>query len=847
MSAGAASPFGDLLKRHRGHAGLTQEELAEAARLSVRSLSDLERGISTVPRVTTVQLLADALGLEGAERAAFERAARRQGAPAHHAESDAAATNVPLALTSFIGREREQREMVALLEGTRLVTLTGTGGVGKTRLGLQVAGALLASYPDGVWLVELASLSSPELVPQAVATAMGVREEPGHPLLATLVAYLRPKALLLVLDNCEHLVGACAALATALLQACGGLRVLATSREGLGVAGERLYRVPPLAAPPLEHLPPLEQLDKYPAVALFVTRAQERQVDFVLTGVNAREVVQVCARLDGLPLAIELAAARVAVLAVEQIALRLDDRFALLSGGNRTALPRQQTLRATLEWSYHLLTAAERVLLGRLAVFVGGWTLEAAEAVCAWPKPAQRAVLERLGGLVHKSLVQMEEVDGAARYRLLETVREYGLEQLAAARAEAAVRDRHLAWCMALAEEAEAQLTGSEQGRWLDRLEAEPDNLRAALQWARQTGAIERGLRLAGALWRFWQARGYMSEGRQWLEHLTARSESTGASIAAPVQAKAYAGAGALARMQGDYPCATALCERSLQLRRDSGDSEGIATSLNSMGLVAYQQAAYTQAAAFYEESLALYRDLGDRVGIANVLNNLGMVADAQGSYEQAISCYETSLALFRDLGNRRNCANVLNNLGGVLLGQGAYAGALSLFEESLALFGALEDRGGKALVLEHLGEAATRQGQMQQATTYHQQSLILARDVGDREIIAWNLQDLAVAMIRWQHSTAPDEGPSPTHAAVEYTIPTPGGWLQRAVQLFSAAAGLRAALGAPLPPAEQPWYDRLIVDVRRVLGEDAFTSAWASGEALQLDQAIALALEAIP
>jgi predicted ATPase/transcriptional regulator with XRE-family HTH domain len=496
----AREAFGALLRQYRLAAGLSQEELAERAGLSVQAVSYLENGRRQAPYHHTVGLLARALGLAAAEAAALAAAVPRgrlaagrtlppaAGAPEHAGAAVGAAGpqaiyqvvhpdlpadfpplaspvvhpgNLPLALTSFIGREEEQSEVRALLGAARLVTLTGAGGAGKTRLALAVARELLGDYPQGVWLVELAPLADPALVPQAVAQALGLREEAGQPILGTLLGHLKERHLLLVLDNCEHLVSACAELATALLRACPSVRILATSREGLGVAGERLYRVPSLAAPPLGHLPPPERLGGYAAVALFVARAQERRAGFTLSAQNAPAVAAVCAQLDGLPLAIELAAARVGSLPVEAIAGRLDDRFRLLTGGPRTALPRQQTLQAALDWSYDLLTEPEQRLLHRLVVFAGGWTLEAAEVMGAGDGVESWEVLDLLGGLVNKSLVLLDEdadaPDRVGRYRLLETVRQYGWERLGTSQEAARVRDRHLAYFLALAEEAAPQ------------------------------------------------------------------------------------------------------------------------------------------------------------------------------------------------------------------------------------------------------------------------------------------------------------------------------------------------------------------------------------------------------
>jgi predicted ATPase/class 3 adenylate cyclase len=529
--------------------------------------------------------------------------------------------NLPATLTGLIGREQELGEILALLGTERLVTLTGTGGVGKTRLALAAAAEVVDHYRDGVWLVELAGLADASLVAGAVAQALGLREEPGRPLLATLSDHLQDQRLLLVLDNCEHLVMACADLASALVRRCPTLSILATSREGLEVAGEHRYRVPSLPVPDLASLPPPEWLASTAAVALFVARARERRPDFALGAQNARAVARVCVRLDGIPLAIELAAARVGSLAVEGIAARLDDCFRLLTGGSRDALPRQRTLRATLDWSYDLLDKGEQQLLDRLSVLgAGGCTLDGVETVCGGDGIAVLEVLDLLGGLVNKSLVQAEEAGGEVRYGLLETVRQYGLEHLAASGGAASVRDRHLGWFLALAEQAEPRLSGPDQGQWLARLEAEHDNLRAALGWARERGAAEEGLRLAGALWRFWEIHGDWGEGRDWLEGALA-----GGGHGVPAaRARALHGAGILAFRQGDAGRAVARLEEALDLYRELGDTCAIAASLGNLGLVAYRQGEYGRAVARLEEALDLLRELDDMPGIAASLVNLG-------------------------------------------------------------------------------------------------------------------------------------------------------------------------------------------------------------------------------
>jgi predicted ATPase len=629
---------------------------------------------------------------------------------------DARLHNLPIQLTSFIGREREIAEVKRLLGAARLVTLTGSGGAGKTRLAFQVAADVVEGYQDGVWLAEFAPIADPALVPKTVASALNVSERPEREITETLVDALRPKApLLLVLDNCEHLLAACRDLAAALLRRCPQVRILATSREGLGVPGETLWRVPSLSVPvDIHHLPPSEELVLYDAVRLFVDRAMATAHGFTVTSENAPAVAQVCQRLDGIPLAIELAAARVKVLAVEQIAARLDDRFRLLTGGSQTVLPRHRTLGAAIDWSYNLLSEPERVLLRRLTVFAGGWTLEAAEAICRGGSVEADLVLDLLASLVDKSLVLVETHHGEARYRLLETLRQYGWDQLVGAREAPEVQKRHRAWYLNLAERAEARIRGPEETMWLNRLEVEHDNLRAGLGWSTtQEEDAEIRLRLATALWMFWDIHTHWDEGRKWLETALAKSRE----INSTARVKALRGAGMLAYRRGDYAKAVALYEESLALARELGDQTGIARALTQQGGNVFALRGDLDAAmALFEESLELSRKLEDKWWTAIVLAQMGNVTRRKGDYTKAVALCEESLALLRTYGGKRHVAYVLRLTGHAVRLQGDLGRATGLYKESLAVFRETEDKWVATECIEGLAIIASAQGKHDEA-----------------------------------------------------------------------------------------------------------------------------------
>jgi predicted ATPase/DNA-binding SARP family transcriptional activator len=585
-----------VLMRLYALSGRPEQALAQYERLR----GVLSRGLGTEPGATT-RLLRDEIA---AGRLPPTPSA---GAPQEAVPPDAGKHNLPAPRTSFVGREQETVEVKRTLAMTRLLTLTGAGGSGKTRLALEVARELVGVYPDGVWLVELAPLAEPELVTQAVAEAVGVPERPGEPLADTLVATLVEQELLLILDNCEHLVDAAARLVDTLLDSCPRLRVLATSREPLSLGGEVLRRVPPPLSLPdnggerTNWDAATDGVMRYEAVRLFVDRARLRLPDFGLSQDNAGAVARVCRRLEGIPLAIELATARMGTLAVEQVAQRLEVSLDVLKGASRTATPRHQTLRATLDWSHDLLSEAEQALFRRLSVFAGGWTLEAAEAVCPSDGIERGEVLDLLGGLVEKSLVVAEAgaADGAVRYRMLVPIRQYALSKLAENGEADEMQGRRAALFLKLAEAAEQELTGHRQRLWVERLKEEHDNLREALSWALEREEADVGLRLCGALWRFWHTRGYLSEGTRWLE----RALSVGRGPM-PARMKALEGMGWLAQRRGDTRGAEAAYEEMLALSRELDDKGNAATALNSLGTLAVAKGENERARALLEENL---------------------------------------------------------------------------------------------------------------------------------------------------------------------------------------------------------------------------------------------------
>lgn len=634
--------------------------------------------------------------------------------------------NLPQQVTSFIGRERQMAQVKELLAGTRLLTLIGMGGCGKTRLSLQVAADCLETFSDGVWLVELASLADPNQVVAAVASVFELKEGANTSLLKILTDNLMSKNLLLVLDNCEHLLEACAQLADLLLQQCPTVVILASSRERLGIMGETIFPVPSLSVPQGE----AEDLLQYEAVRLFIDRARKVEPRFALTSENAPALVSICQRLDGIPLAIELAAARVRFLSVQEINRKLGYRFRLLTGGSRTALPRQQTLRSLIDWSYDLLTEQERALFCRLSVFAGGWTLESAEVVCSGNSIALEEVMALLMSLVDKSLCTSEEHQGNTRYRLLETVREYAQDRLRECGEAALWNERHLAYFLALAQESEEQLVRRDQKAWLERLDREHDNLRAAFSWAsEEKEESESGLLLCGALHRYWIVRGHYAEGYACCQAIRKRG-----AVRTTAFVKVLIVEGVLSAWVGEYVAARRLLEESIALAREQEDLPTLAWGLSELGYFTFDRGEGAGAQALYEESVALSRAIGDRLGTACTLARQGALAYRLGDPTTGRADTEEAISIYRELGHLQGIARTQLALAFILYRLGDYPAAKKLFEESLTVLQELGDRPGMAMVLMGLGSFIRKsEGDDTLAASFLEEATALNRAVGDQ------------------------------------------------------------------------------------------------------------------
>ncbi len=722
-----------------------------------------------------------------------------------------AAHNLPADLTSFIGRNAEISTITGLLPATRLLTLAGSGGVGKTRLALKAAVEVVDQYRDGVWLVELGSLADDTLVSKAVAHVLGVLGQSGRPLDASLVDALRGCQILLVLDNCEHLARTCAALVETLLRACPALHVMATSRQPLGVPGEIIWRVPPMALPSVDVVLTREMLDRYDATRLFVERARAVLPGLVITEPMASTIARICARLDGIPLAIELAAARLTVLSLTQLDQRLNDRFRVLTTGYRTQLPRHQTLRATVDWSFDLLAETEQILFRRLAVFAGGWTLEAAEAVGADDRVRREEVLDVLSSLVDKSFVLVDQQNAEVRYWLLETLREYGMEKLRSAGEERTMRNRHRDFCVRLVRRAEPMLHREEQLIWFERLDREHDNLRTALAWSQARGSSHAPLvELARRLWWFWYQRGHLAEGLKWIQ------AALGVVVEAAARVDLLLGAGFLAYGQANLEQAEALFAESLELARAIADRARIGRSLAYLSMTLRDRGDLVRPSAMLDETVALYAgtdavDIAFDVAFARYFQ--GRIAIRRGEVQWAADLLDEGLRGFRRLGDRYGIALCLHELGNVALERGDDERASSLFAEVLVVSRELGFPRGICFALQGQATIARRRGDLERATALCRELLERWRLMGSLAFIARSLEELAAVAMTRQDA-------------------------QRCVRLLGAATVLRDESKMPMMRLDRRDldYDRLISSCQARLGAEAFAAAREDGRAMSLD-----------
>src|SRR6266567_3579762 len=763
--------------------------------------------------------------------------------------------NFPVPPTSFIGREQEASMAYDLLRraDVRLLTLTGTAGVGKTRLGLHVASNLRELFPGGVFFVPLALVNDAALVVPAIAQALGVGEIADQSLLERLKVFLQEKQSLLVLDNFEQVVDAALVVAE-LLIACPRLKVLVTSRTVLHVQAEHVFSVPPLALPDLGRLPDLETLAQYAAVNLFIQRARASRPDFELTGANAAAVAGICVRLDGLPLAIELAAARSKYFSPQALLARLEQDLVALAGGARDLPERQRTLRGAITWSYDLLDVEAQMLFRCLAVFVNGCVLEAVEHVYASLNDLEGDILEALEALVDRSLLRQEEQAGdRMRYWMLQTLREYGLECLAAEGQIEQVQEAHALYYLGWAQEAAANLSGAEQARWLDYLEQEYGNLRAALTWLLEhaRAGAEKAIRLCVALLEFWKIRGYFTEGRDFLEQALATSQG----ISAQMRAEALSGAGTLALLQDDYDRAEVLLRESLALFREMGDRLGIARSLRTLGSLAWARSSYSEARSLLEEALATYKELGDKKDMAYTRGILARVFTAQGDYAGARVLHEANLLPYSALGERHYTDQALYYLAHVLfLSKGDQAKAYDLAEESLSLFKEVGHKQSIGYALGLLGQMHLSQDELVRARQFSEESVAILKEIGDQGGTAESLNclarltarqgNLAAARALYEESWAvlSELGVKVQSAAclegLGEVVAAQGepGW---AVRPWGAAAVLRAAIGAPIPPVYRTSYVQAVAAARALLDETTFAAQWAAGRTIPVKQAL--------
>lgn len=811
--------FGECLKAYRKARDLTQEALAEQVGCAAESIRKMEANRQRPSRYLA-ELIGEKLALSPDERLAFVKLARAtSGAlPALEPGNPAlqVVNGIPSQLTSLVGRREETTAVCALLRSTdvRLVTLTGPGGVGKTRLAMKVASLLLQDFPDGVHFVDLTHINKPGLVMARIARSLHIQETGERLLLKHLRAYLHNKRLLLILDNFEHLLPAAPHLAD-ILESAPGLRILITSRAVLHLYGEHEFAVPPLAVPDPRRLPPFDQMTRYDAVGVFVERSRAVKSDFAITEANAAAVAAICKKLDGLPLAIELAAAHSKLLSPAAILSHLEDRFNLLASKAPNLPERHQTLHNTIDWSHELLSKTEQALFRRLGAFVGGCTLEAAESICIDAETTRSDIQHGLSALLDKSLLQQAEgAEGENRFSMLETIRTYAYEQLTSSDESESLHGKHLAYYLDMTRDAAPRSIGMNRWAHLEHLEVEHGNLRAATQWALDHGLGGTAVQLCSALAYFWYVFGDPNEVHQWLETAldldlepAARAEALGLM--------AYV----LAFMQSDYRGAESYYEQSLTLWRELDDPRNVSDILCQMGMLMMERGDYARSQALHEESLSIRERMGDQDGVIAIRECLGVVLMRQGELAQAGKIFEDSLNWWQARGETLATAFAFNYLGVIAFYQHDYEQARAMQEQALSLWQAAGDSRGVSAALNALGPVALYQGQIEQAKSFLKQSLQLRWECQDYDGIAWNLERLAeVALVQDQ--------------------------LDRGARLWGSAEGLRKAIDSPLFPIERSRYEQPFSAARAQFGESAWALAHFAGQAMPIEQTVAYALQ---
>jgi non-specific serine/threonine protein kinase len=888
--------FGVWLRKQRRALDLTRQAFADQVGCAEVTLRRIEAG-TLKPSKELAGILLEKFGIPETERPQWISFARGLSGfpPSSSPSSNKSITNLPAPLTTFIGRKKEQAEVISLITKYRFVTLTGSGGVGKTRLSIKVGEQILSNYTDGVWLVELASILDPQLVSRTTAIVIGLRDEPQRPVIDMLSDYLREKKMLLILDNCEHLLDACANLIDTLLKHSPGLKILATSREVLDILGEATYRVPSLELPDIQQ--PLEELRRYESARLFEERAQLARMDFSLTIENASSVAKICSWLDGIPLAIELAAARISTLSPERIAARLQENFSLLTTGNRTALPRHQTLQAAIDWSYDLLSPAEQTVFRRLSVFVDGWTAEAAESICSDANLNYEAISDLLTQLINKSLVVVSEDREGTRYRMLETIRQYGNTKLIEARESELVRDRHLEYFLNLAETAEPYLIQPEQIEWLPVLDADYENLRLALERALLNESAELPLRLCAALGRFWVIRCYWLEGSRWLDKALAKPMQNSNGRAKTARVKSLYQYAELANQLDHLDVMKNSAELSLAFAHETSDNRDASIARFYVGYSLNRCGDDDQARLLIEQSFADFRELNDFYWQAYCYQVLGEILETQGqidltermrqdlalaqktgerlilaealwnnskwlymfnNIDEAIKCAKEVDVLFEQIGSKQSLTS--NLLAEIAWMNGAYQEARSYYLEIERRFGLLGEKNLRSIMLANLGRLAMEQGDLNQAQAYSKQALTIARELDNKDEIAMRLAELgissylqrnieicrqnfreSISMVKRFNTYRPKR-----HILFLMLNHLEIKELVKPVHILGALDASRNEGERPITPLNMRYYNRAETHARRSLGDEGFASAFADGQKMSLDKALDLALKTV-